>query len=91
MAVKLNNSDEYEPIRIVLTKSQYPIAYNNKVEELVEQGAYKTKEECEKDNPIFVMDCELYYEKDYGLFAVEEGAVDSGTIYSPYNGNLAEN
>lgn len=31
------------------------------------------------------------YEKDYGLFAVEEGAVESGTIYSPYNGNLAEN
>lgn len=32
MAVKLNDSDTYEPINIVLTKEKYPIAYNNKVE-----------------------------------------------------------
>ena len=47
MAVKLNNSNDYEPIKIVLTKEQYPIAYNNKVEELVEEGCYNSKEECE--------------------------------------------
>ena len=91
MAVKLNNSNDYEPIKIVLTKDKYPIAYNNKVEELVEEGLYKTKEECEINNPTFEIECELYYEKGCGLFAVEEGAVESGTIYSPYSGDMAEN
>ena len=90
MAVKLNNSNDYEPIKIVLTKEQYPIAYNNKVEELVEEGCYNSKEECELDNPTFEIECELYYEKGYGLFAVEEGAVESGTIYSPYSREMAE-
>ena len=65
-------------------------AYNNKIEELVEQRAYPTKEDAEKDNPYFEMNCEIYYEKDYGLFAVESGAVESGTVYSPYSGELCD-
>ena len=90
MAVKLNNSEQYEPITIRIDKNVAPIAYNNKIEELVEQGAYPTKEKAEKDNPYFEIVCELYYEKEDGLFAVESGAVESGTIYSPYNGVLCE-
>lgn len=90
MAVKLNNSDNYEPIQIEITKEKYPICYNNKIEELVEQGAYPNKEEAEKQNHKFYIDCELYYQKHSGLFAVEEGAVESGTIYSPYDGKLCE-
>ena len=90
MAVKLNNSDQYEPIMIPLTKETTPIAYNNKIEELIEQGLYATVEEAEKDNQVFQMDCELYYDKHSGLFAVESGAVESGTIYSPYSGELCE-
>ena len=91
MAVKLHNSEQCEPITIRIDKNVAPIAYNNKIEELVEQGAYPTKEDAEKDNPYFVMDCELYYEKEYGLFAVESGAVESGTVYSPYNGEICDN
>ena len=37
MAVKLNNGDDYEPITIKIDKTHYPIAYRNKIEELVEQ------------------------------------------------------
>ena len=33
---------------------------------------------------------EIYYEKHYGLFAVESGAVESGTIYSPYSRELCD-
>jgi len=88
--VKLNSAENYEPIQIEITKEKYPICYNNKIEELVEQGAYPTKEEAEAKNHKFYMDCELYYHKGFGLFAVEEGAVESGTIYSPYNGELCE-
>lgn len=90
MAVKLNNAEDYEPITIKLTKDETPIAYQNKIDELVEQGLYPSKEEAEKDNPVFEIDCEIYYEKHCGVFAVESGAVESGTIYSPYDGQYCE-
>ena len=90
MAVKLNNAEQCEGIFILIDKEQYPIAYRNKIEELVEQGAYADAELAEFHNPTFEMECELYYDKHSGLFAVECGAVESGTIYSPYSGELCE-
>lgn len=90
MAVKLNNGNNYEGITIIIDKEQYPIAYRNKIEELVEQGVYADEELAEFHNPTFEMDCEVYYDKHSGLFAVECGAVESGTIYSPYSGELCE-
>ena len=90
MSVKLNSAENYEPIEIKLTKRITPIAYRNKIEEMVEQGCYETIEEAEKDNPIFVMECEIYYDKHSGLFVVESGAVESGLIYSPYSGEECE-
>lgn len=88
MAVKLNSVDTYEPIDIIINKNVYPIAYRNKIEELVEQGCYNSIEDAENDNPQFIMECEVYYDKHSGLFIVESGAVDSGTIYSPYSGEI---
>ena len=88
MAVKLNNSDNYEPIKVTLSKEEFPIAYNNKIEELVEVGAYDTIENAENDNPTIEIEMEIYYEKDYGLFAVECSAVESGTIFSPYSRDI---
>lgn len=35
MAVKLNNAEQCEGIFIIIDKEQYPIAYRNKIEELV--------------------------------------------------------
>jgi hypothetical protein len=90
MAVKLNNAEQCEGIFIIIDKEQYPIAYRNKIEELVEQGCYNTIEDAERDNPTFEMDCEIYYDKHSGLFAVECGAVESGTIYSPYSGEICD-
>ena len=90
MAVKLNTSDNYESIKVTLSKGEYPIAYNNKIEELVEQGLYKTTEDAEKENPTIEIEMEIYYEKHYGLFAVESAAVESGTIYSPYTSELCD-
>ena len=40
MAVKLNSSENIERIIIIVDKEQYPIAYRNKIEELVEQKCY---------------------------------------------------
>lgn len=90
MAVKLNTSDNYESIKVTLSKVEYPIAYNNKIEELVEEGLYKTTEDAENDNPTIEIEMEIYYEKHYGLFAVESAAVESGTIYSPYTSELCD-
>jgi hypothetical protein len=36
------------------------------------------------------IELEIYYEKGTGLFAVESETVESGTIYSPYTGELCE-
>lgn len=90
MAVKLNSAEECERLVIIVDKEQYPIAYRNKIEELVEQKCYDTIEDAEKDNPTFEMDCEIYYDKHSGLFAVECGAVESCCIYSPYSGELCD-
>lgn len=91
MAVKLNNSDTYEHLcNVVLTKDKFPIAYENKVQELIEEGCADSREEAEAQIKDMEIELEIYYEKGTGLFAVESEAVESGTIYSPYTGELCE-
>lgn len=90
MAVKLNGAETYEPITIILSKEITPIAYRNKIEEYVEQGLYHSIEEAEVKNPKIEIECEIYCEKHIGLFAVESGAVESGTIFSPYSGDVCD-
>ena len=84
--MKLNNSNAYEPIATFkLSKEKTPIAYENKVQELLEEKVCKTREEAEAVVNSIEFELELYYEKGYGLFAVESEAVECGTIYSPYS------
>ena len=91
MAVKLNNSDNYESIgSIKLSKDKFPIAFQNKVDELIEEGVCSTTEEAEKIVSEMEIELEIYYEKGTGLFAVDSEAVESGTIYSPYTAELCE-
>ena len=76
-----------ETIEVALTPEKYPIVFERKVRELMEQGAFNTKEEAEKSviSTPFVL--ELYYEIGSGLFAVESEALDSSpeSICSPYS------
>ena len=99
MAVKLNNSDEYEALNrdmfcgldtIKLSKELTPKAYKAKVEELIEEGVCANEAEAEKLVDDMAFELEIYYEKGTGLFAVESEAVESGTIYSPYTAELCE-
>lgn len=91
MAVKLNNSEEYEALgKIKLSKEKFPKAFQAKVEELIEEGVCSTQEEAEKIVNDIEFELEIYYEKGTGLFAVESEAVESGTIYSPYTAELCE-
>ena len=83
--IKMNNVNDYESINITLSKENTPIAYQNKLDELMDIKAFDTKEDAEdwiNTNPI---ELELYYEKGQGLFAVESEAVESTTIHSPYS------
>ena len=84
--VVINKPGAEEIIKVRLSKTETPVAYQKKLEELLEEGVFDTQEEAEKwlnQNPIVL---ELYYEKGCGLFAVESDALESSTIKSPYTG-----
>ena len=86
MAHKLNNGDNYEHLcNVVLTKDKYPIAFEEKVQELLEEGCATNREEAENMVSEMEIELEIYYEKGFGLFAVESGAAESGCVYSPYS------
>lgn len=81
--VRLNSSDEYEYLcKVILTKEKLPIAFENKVQELIEECGL-IREQAEESIENMEIELEVYYEKGYGLFAVNNEAVTSGTIYSP--------
>lgn len=91
MAFKLNKPDEYESIEITITKDKYPILFKNKVEELLEQGAFSTQTDAENFVEGMVIELELYYEKNNGFFAVESEAIGNGCeIASPYTMDVGE-
>lgn len=88
--MKLNNTDNYEHLcNVKLTKDKFPIAFENKVQELIED-CDMNREEAENVIKDMEIELEIYYHKGYGLFAVETDAVESGTIYCPYCGEPCE-
>ena len=90
--VKANPAEKYESIEIKLSRNSNPIAYQAKLEELVEQGLYKTIEEAEIYNTFIYIELEMYYDKHHGLYAVESDAIESNaeSICSPYTGEYME-
>lgn len=73
-----------EVIEVILTPEKYPIAFKNKVDELIEQGVFNSRTKAEhwvRTTPICL---ELLYEKHSGLFAVESEALETDTCVSPY-------
>ena len=84
MSKKLNSAECYESLgTIKLSKEKTPIAYENKVQELMNECGV-SREEAEQITNDIEFELEIYYEQGSGLFAVESEAVESGTIYSPY-------
>ena len=86
--MKLNNSKNYESIKVFLSPIDTPIAYENKIQELVEQGM--SLEEAKNFVGTIPIELEIYYSKNNGLFGVEAEAVESGTVYNPYTSELLE-
>ena len=88
--MKANKIGQEEIIEVRLTRDKFPIAFQNKLNELMEQGAFNNEEEATRwieSNPIVL---EIMYEKNWGLFAVESEAIESGGIVSPYSGEEIE-
>lgn len=85
-AIKMNNVDNYESINITLSRENTPIAYQNKLDELMECKAFDTQSEAEEWLSETPIELELYYEKGYGLFGVESEAVENAELQSPYSG-----
>lgn len=73
---------EPELIEIRLTPEKTPVAYENKVGELVSDGM--DREKAEKFVKDSVFELELYYEKDNGLFGVDPSSLEGGGCWSPY-------
>lgn len=85
--VKLNNSDDYESIKVKLTPTETPRVYGLRVQDLMIGGM--SGDEAEK-KALEPYELELYYEPGVALFAVDPESVDSGTVYSPYTAELCE-
>ena len=84
MAIKINEPNHEEVIEVRLSREKTPITFKNKLEELMEEGAFDTEKEAIEwiEKTPFVM--EMYYEKSHGLFLVESEALEGGGIASPY-------
>lgn len=46
--IKVNDVDCYESIMVILDENKYPIAHKNKVDELMESGAFKSVAEAKE-------------------------------------------
>ena len=88
--MKKNNAENYESIRVYLDENRTPLAFNEKLKELMEEGAFDNENDARSyilTNPI---ELELYYHKGYGLYGVESDAVEYADIYNPYDGTKME-
>lgn len=88
--MKKNNAEKYESILVYLDENRTPLAFNEKLKELMECGAFDNETDARNyilTNPI---ELELYYHKGFGLYGVESDAIECADIYDPYDGKLME-
>ena len=88
--MKKNKAENYEGILVYLDEKRTPLAFNEKLKELMEEGAFDNENDARSyilTNPI---ELELYYHKGFGLYGVESDAVSYTDIYDPYDGKLME-
>lgn len=83
MAIKVNDENHIEYVNIQLSRDKTPIAFKNKLEDLMEKG-FETEEAIEYIESVPIK-MELYYEKGHGLIMVESDELDCNLdICSPY-------
>lgn len=81
---ELSNSMSEVLCTVVLDPVKFPVAYENKVNELIKKGF--SPYDARKTALGMEIPLEVYYEDGYGLFAVESDAIECGwKITSPYS------
>lgn len=88
MNAVLNTPKDLEIITIKLTEDKYPIAYRNKLEEIMDNGC--TEQEAREMIDTMTFEMELVYHKHNGLFLVESEAIERCEIYSPYDASRCD-
>lgn len=85
MPIEVNDKFHIESVNIQLSRDKTPIAFKNKLNELMEQGCFETEEEAIEFIESAPIKMELYYEKGHGLIMVESEALDNNwDVFSPY-------
>lgn len=86
MSLTINPTGSEETIEFFLSKEKHPIAFQNKVDELINCGLTELDAEKFIETTPFVM--EVYCAPMLGVFLVESEALESTDIYNPYNGEV---
>ena len=84
--MKKYNADNYDSIRVYLDENRTPLVFEEKVKELMEEGAFDNEYDARSFVRTTPIELELYYHKGYGLYGVECDAVECSDIYDPYDG-----
>lgn len=80
-----NNENYVHLMNIILTEDDvlYPIAFANKVQEMMGQDLSKSAEDANKAIKDMNIKLKLYYHKDYGFFAVDDKAIKNNVDIFP--------
>ena len=86
--MKINKPESLEVLDFYLDPVKHPIAYKNKMDELIENGM----QENEAANFLLrtPIQLEIYYSTQQGLFMVESEFLDFAEPYNPYDGKKME-
>lgn len=87
--MNLNNSNNVETVELYLDEYRHPIAFNNKLNELIKSGMMEDEARSFINSTPFEL--EVYYDPFRGLFLVESEACEYTDIYNPYTGEVCKN
>ena len=65
--MKKNKAENYESILVYLDEKRTPLAFNEKLKELMEEGAFDNEKDARRYNLTNPIEHELYYHKGFGL------------------------
>lgn len=87
--LQINPQGTEEVFEIYLDPVKHPVAYGNKLDELVASGMSRDEAHSFILTTPFVL--EVYYSEGHGMFLVESEAIEFNDMCNPYTGNVIYN
>lgn len=86
MAKKLlqHKWDDVEVINVSLTPTSHPKFFKAKVDELVKLGLSQEEAEADTTKWMANFEMEIYYQTNYGVFAIDSDAFEGQRLFSPF-------